>query len=99
MTIHWGVHATPFRLGGRAPSRIRPLPALVANYRCKVNTMKEAACSPWATSVLVLAFLSRPAAASDPQAIERYRKEVQPILAKYCFDCHGEGQKRGNISF
>src|SRR5262249_4524239 len=56
-------------------------------------------CRPWAAGVLVLAFLGRPAAASDPQAVERYRKEVQPILAKYCFDCHADGAKKGNVAF
>src|SRR5262249_5372823 len=40
-----------------------------------------------------------PAAANDPRAVERYRKEVQPILTKYCFDCHADGAKRGNVSF
>ena len=43
-------------------------------------------CRPWAAGVLVLAFLGRPAAASDPPAVERYRKEVRPILAKYLFN-------------
>jgi hypothetical protein len=54
---------------------------------------------PWVFVVLVLAFLGRPAAASDPQAVERYRKDIQPILAKYCFDCHADGGKKGNVSF
>ncbi len=53
----------------------------------------------WAPAVLVLALLGRPAVASDPQAVERYRKEVQPILVKYCFDCHADGAKKGNVSF
>jgi hypothetical protein len=56
-------------------------------------------CRPWAAGVLVLACLGRPAAASDPPAVERYRNEVRPILAKYCFDCHADGAKRGNVSF
>jgi mono/diheme cytochrome c family protein len=56
-------------------------------------------CWPWATSLLVLAIAARPAAASDPQAVERYRKDVQPILSKYCFDCHADGAKKGNVSF
>lgn len=49
--------------------------------------------------VIGLAFLGGPAAASDPLAVQRYRKEVQPILAKYCFDCHAEGAKKGKVSF
>ena len=54
---------------------------------------------PCAAGALVLALLGRPAAASDPHAVERYRKEVQPILAKYCFDCHADGAKKGKVSF
>src|ERR1700729_1789899 len=53
----------------------------------------------WAASVLALAIVGRPAAASDAQAVERYRKEVQPILFKYCFECHADGAKKGNVSF
>src|ERR1700693_4767457 len=56
-------------------------------------------CWPWAASLLVLAIVGRPAAAGDPQAVERYRKEVQPILAKYCFDCHADGANKGKVSF
>jgi hypothetical protein len=35
----------------------------------------------------------------DPQAVERYRKDVRPILAKYCFECHADGASKGNVSF
>ena len=47
----------------------------------------------------MLVSVGRPAAASDPHAVESYRKEIQPILAKYCFDCHADGAKKGNVSF
>jgi hypothetical protein len=53
---------------------------------------------PWVTALL-LGFVARPALANGPQAAERYRKEVQPILAKYCFDCHAEGANKGKVSF
>jgi mono/diheme cytochrome c family protein len=54
---------------------------------------------PWAVCLLVPQILGPAAAASDARAVERYHKEVQPILAKYCFDCHAEGAKKGNVSF
>jgi hypothetical protein len=56
-------------------------------------------CWPWVAGVLALAVLGGPVAAVDPQAVESYRKDVQPILAKYCFDCHADGVKKGNVSF
>lgn len=33
------------------------------------------------------------------RTVESYRKDVQPILAKYCFDCHADGAKKGNVAF
>src|SRR5215212_5815963 len=56
-------------------------------------------CCPWAAAVLMLAILGRPVAAVAPEAVATYRKEIQPILAKYCFDCHADGAKKGNVSF
>src|SRR6266516_1645544 len=35
---------------------------------------------------------------ADPGAAAPYRAKIQPLLAKYCYDCHGEGTKRGNVS-
>ncbi len=36
-----------------------------------------------------------PASAQDPAFYER---EIQPILAEHCFDCHADGAHKGNIS-
>jgi hypothetical protein len=55
-------------------------------------------CLAWAAGVVILlSFGDRSAAAME--AVERYRKEIKPILAKYCFDCHADGAKKGNVSF
>jgi mono/diheme cytochrome c family protein len=32
-------------------------------------------------------------------AAEQFRKDVQPILNKYCSDCHADGAKKGGVSF
>ena len=37
--------------------------------------------------------------AAEKNAAADFRKNVQPILSKYCFDCHGDGEKKGNVSF
>src|SRR5262245_4739699 len=50
-------------------------------------------------SILAIAFLHQWAAAGDQETVDLYRKQVQPILSKYCFECHDEGGKRGNVSF
>ena len=31
-------------------------------------------------------------------AAGQFRKEIQPILAEYCYDCHGDGAKKGNVT-
>lgn len=32
-------------------------------------------------------------------AVARFREDVQPILVKYCYDCHGDGMSKGQVSF
>src|SRR5262249_38482956 len=94
--------------GGWTPAGSPCHLAFVFDFYFKDNTMKEACqtsrewiarAAAGAASVLVLAFWGQPALASDPQAVESYRKEIKPILEKYCFDCHAEGGKKGNVSF
>ncbi|MDB6108436.1 MAG: hypothetical protein JWR69_186 [Pedosphaera sp.] len=46
----------------------------------------------------VLCGLSAASAAELPAAAH-FRKEVQPILTEYCFDCHADGANKGGISF
>src|ERR1051326_7260026 len=45
-------------------------------------------------TIALLALLS-PALAEkeDP-----FRKEIQPILQQYCYDCHGNGKHKGDLS-
>lgn len=38
----------------------------------------------------------------DPLAVEledRLREDVQPLVQKYCFECHGEGKKKAGVNF
>jgi len=37
--------------------------------------------------------------AAGAQAIQELRQQVQPILKEYCYDCHGDGAKKGNVAF
>jgi len=43
----------------------------------------------------VLAFAS-PARADSPA--ETYKSGIQPLLDNYCYDCHGDGSKKGKVS-
>jgi mono/diheme cytochrome c family protein len=37
--------------------------------------------------------------AANSDAMSQFRKEVQPLLAEYCYDCHADGAKKGNVAF
>ncbi|MEO5960197.1 MAG: DUF1587 domain-containing protein, partial [Opitutaceae bacterium] len=37
------------------------------------------------------------AGAADP-SLETFRREIQPVLAKYCYDCHGNGIDKGGVT-
>ena len=37
--------------------------------------------------------------ADTANAADRFRDEVQPILAQYCFDCHADGADEGDLAF
>lgn len=38
------------------------------------------------------------AAAADDAALKTFRREIQPMLAKYCYDCHGDGIAKGGVT-
>ncbi|HYG22842.1 MAG TPA: DUF1592 domain-containing protein [Verrucomicrobiae bacterium] len=29
----------------------------------------------------------------------KFRTEIRPLLEQYCFDCHGDGENKGNVAF
>jgi hypothetical protein len=29
----------------------------------------------------------------------RFRKDIHPIIAEFCYDCHGDGDSKGNVAF
>lgn len=44
----------------------------------------------WAVGVVV---------AAPTKAAANFKKEIQPLLAKYCYDCHADGVNKGQVSF
>jgi mono/diheme cytochrome c family protein len=52
---------------------------------------------------LTLAFgflwLALGTSAADSSAVSDFSKSVQPILSKYCYDCHADGANKGGIAF
>src|SRR5439155_11037532 len=39
------------------------------------------------------------ASGAEIKAAAYFRKDIQPILAEYCYDCHGDGMDKGNVAF
>jgi hypothetical protein len=54
---------------------------------------------PWLAGLLVFAQPCPVALAADLTGAAQFRKNVQPILAGYCYDCHGDGAKKGGVAF
>ncbi len=50
-----------------------------------------------AACALALAAPFAAAAPADTTAL--FEKEVRPILEEHCFDCHGDGEKKGQVAF
>ncbi|MBI2947732.1 MAG: DUF1592 domain-containing protein [Verrucomicrobia bacterium] len=46
-----------------------------------------------------LMFQAQISVAAEPRAEASFRKDIQPILQEYCYDCHGDGTKKGEIAF
>src|SRR5688572_16490396 len=45
---------------------------------------------------LTLTLLAVTVAAQQPAA-QSYAKDIRPVLEKYCWDCHGDGAKKGDV--
>ena len=68
-----------------------------------LNARKRTRQSRWGTALklLTFGFLQIPLLASAPAdgKVVDFNRDVKPILAKYCFDCHADGMNKGNVSF
>jgi hypothetical protein len=49
--------------------------------------------------VLAVLTLGCPAAGRAAVPAKQFQKEIQPLLEQYCYDCHGDGRKKGNVAF
>ena len=50
-----------------------------------------------AAGPFLLATLAPALLAADDEALAKFRREVQPTLEKYCYECHGDGAEKGGI--
>jgi hypothetical protein len=59
----------------------------------------RAASWSWLSCLLALVALGPRAIGAETPAAAQFRKEVQPILTEYCYDCHGDGMNKGKVAF
>ncbi len=52
-----------------------------------------------ARAVVSLAIWHGSASGAGVPATVSFRNDVQPILREFCFDCHGDGAKKGGLAF
>jgi mono/diheme cytochrome c family protein len=60
--------------------------------------------SRWVGFILICAWIagalnSRAADSSEASASQQFHKEVEPVLKEYCYDCHGDGMSKGDVTF
>jgi hypothetical protein len=57
----------------------------------------------WAGCALAFLLALHPSAfgstTAEESAAKRFHTEVEPILTKYCSDCHADGMKKGKVAF
>jgi hypothetical protein len=53
----------------------------------------------WVFSLLAAALSSTPSFAADAESATAFRKDIEPILERYCSGCHNSESKRGGVTF
>ena len=53
----------------------------------------------WFSGTTALALMCPGVSGSESPAAAHFRKEIQPILVQYCYDCHGDGMNKGKVAF
>ena len=61
--------------------------------------IKKFAPRSWPAALLVSAAFCPFCFGAQNPAGAHFRKQVQPILVEYCYDCHGDGMDKGKVAF
>jgi hypothetical protein len=52
-----------------------------------------------AVAVLIAAVSCAPSRAAESEGVTQFHKKIEPILERFCFDCHAGGTNRGKVAF
>ncbi len=50
-------------------------------------------------AALVLAIAAQQSLRAEAPGAVRFRESIRPILVTYCYDCHGNGSRKGGMAF
>ena len=50
-------------------------------------------------ALLAFVVLSWTASAAGIPGAAQFRKDIQPILSEFCYDCHADGANKGGVAF
>ena len=51
-----------------------------------------------AAGILMASLCWAPSARAEDSPLASFNKEIQPVLDEYCYNCHGDGEKKGGIN-
>src|SRR6266436_2302578 len=68
-------------------------------FKCVAPSVAEHCRLAFLGILLSSSALTSHSSAAEIAAVADFRKEIQPILSEYCYDCHGDGAKKGGIAF
>ena len=54
--------------------------------------------SALAAAILLTSLFLAPAVRAEDSPLASFNKEIQPVLDEHCYDCHGDGEKKGGIN-
>ena len=74
-------------------------PMMPSHPRSDLNSTPAGPSAPfrWANRLIGAMLLSALPAVSAELDLEVFKKDIQPVLDEYCYDCHGNGNKKGGV--
>jgi Protein of unknown function (DUF1592)/Protein of unknown function (DUF1588)/Protein of unknown function (DUF1587)/Protein of unknown function (DUF1585)/Protein of unknown function (DUF1595)/Planctomycete cytochrome C len=55
--------------------------------------------SPWVAALAALGAFGSTCEGGEGRAVSRFQETIQPILIDYCYRCHADGMKKGEVAF
>src|SRR5262245_50047165 len=64
-----------------------------------MNVLSPIPIRPLALACVGLAASTPCSFGAQSKGVAHFHKDIQPILVQYCYDCHGDGMKKGKVAF